>query len=92
MTLYPNNVNDIREMSPEPIDMIHNGFIFGYAQGHKAAKAEMKEDGWKNPNKVTIAELIETLQTLDQESIVINYWDRNINYIPEEKISLVVDQ
>jgi len=35
-----------------------------------------------NPNQVTIADLIEMLQTLDPESIVINDRDQNINVYP----------
>ena len=40
--LRVSDANDIREMSSGSFDMICNSFIFGYAQGFKAAKAEMK--------------------------------------------------
>ena len=35
-----NNVGDIKEASTSEIDLIVNGFYFGYMQGMKAARAE----------------------------------------------------
>ena len=37
------NVKDIKEGSKDMFDMIVNGFRFGYMQGMKAARAEMKK-------------------------------------------------
>lgn len=57
-----NHINDIRNMSSNQFDMICNGFRFGYMQGMKAAKANMRR-GKKNPKKgsraLKIHELIE---------------------------------
>lgn len=39
------NVEDIRKASRDFCDLICNGFRFGYMQGMKAAKAEMKKGG-----------------------------------------------
>lgn len=36
------NIDDIRRESNNSYDLICNGFRFGYMQGMKAAKAEMK--------------------------------------------------
>lgn len=36
------NMDDIRRESNDSYDLICNGFRFGYMQGMKAAKAEMK--------------------------------------------------
>lgn len=38
------NLQDILEESKDPYDLIVNGFRFGYMQGMKAAKAEMKRN------------------------------------------------
>lgn len=35
----------IRDNSKEEYDLIYNAFVFGYAQGRKAAKAEMRKGG-----------------------------------------------
>lgn len=37
-----NNINDIRENSENSLESIVNGYKFGYMQGMKAAKAEMR--------------------------------------------------
>ena len=37
---------------------------------------------WKNPNQVTIADLIQTLRALNQESIVLNGHEENIRVYP----------
>lgn len=42
------HVADIKEQSNGFYDLICNGFIFGYAQGMKAAKSEMKKGGGSN--------------------------------------------
>lgn len=42
------NIIDIRKESKDCYDLICNGFIFGYMQGMKAAKAEMKKSGVVN--------------------------------------------
>lgn len=39
------NIYDIYEASSNSVDMICNGFRFGYMQGMKAARAEMKKAG-----------------------------------------------
>lgn len=39
------NVNDLYASSANPFDLICNSFRFGYMQGTKAAKAEMKKAG-----------------------------------------------
>ena len=43
--IYANNADDIYRESDSVFDMIINGFNFGYMQGMKAAKAEMKKCG-----------------------------------------------
>ena len=40
--MHTGNVEDIRKASKDFCDLICNGFRFGYMQGIKAAKAEMK--------------------------------------------------
>lgn len=40
--IFTNNIDDIYRESNDIFDMIINGFRFGYMQGIKAAKAEMK--------------------------------------------------
>ena len=40
--LCSSNLQDILEEGRDPYDLIVNGFRFGYMQGMKAAKAEMK--------------------------------------------------
>lgn len=42
------NIEDIRSASQDFYDLIYNGFRFGYMQGMKAAKAEMKKVGAVN--------------------------------------------
>lgn len=42
-SLCLNNVGDIKKASTSEIDLITNGFYFGYMQGMKAAKAEMRK-------------------------------------------------
>lgn len=42
------HIKDIKEQSNNFFDLISNGFIFGYAQGMKAAKANMKKGGVVN--------------------------------------------
>lgn len=42
------NVDDIYHISHNSFDLICNGFRFGYIQGMKAAKAEMKKAGVAN--------------------------------------------
>ena len=37
------NFDDILDNSNHPIDLIRNGFTLGYAQGMKAARAEMRK-------------------------------------------------
>lgn len=37
-----NNFTDILNNSKGMVDMIYNGFVLGYAQGMKAAKAERR--------------------------------------------------
>lgn len=37
------NFDDILDNSNHPIDLIRNGFALGYAQGMKAARAEMRK-------------------------------------------------
>lgn len=39
------NISEIYEASGNPFNMISNGFRFGYMQGMKAAKAEVKKGG-----------------------------------------------
>lgn len=39
------NVRDIEDATNETYDLITYGFCFGYIQGMKAAKAEMKKGG-----------------------------------------------
>lgn len=41
--MYQNNIEDILNSTSDQCRMIINGFVFGYAQGMKAAKAEMKK-------------------------------------------------
>lgn len=43
--IFANNVVDIYQESDSVYDAIINGFRFGYMQGVKAAKAEMKKGG-----------------------------------------------
>lgn len=43
--IFANNINDIYQESDSVWDMIVNGFLSGYMQGVKAAKAEMKKGG-----------------------------------------------
>lgn len=40
----------------------------------------MKE--WKNPNEVTVEDLIQTLETLDKKAIVLNKNGENIRIYP----------
>ncbi len=40
--LHSENIKDIFESSNNVYDLICNGFIFGYMQGMKAVKAELK--------------------------------------------------
>lgn len=40
--LCAENITDIKDASHDIYDLICNGFRFGYMQGLKAAKAEMK--------------------------------------------------
>lgn len=42
------NIKEIYENSANPIDMICTSFRFGYLQGMKAAKAEMRKAGVVN--------------------------------------------
>lgn len=42
-TLYPNNIIDIYKASNTPYELICNGFQFGYMQGMKAIKAELRK-------------------------------------------------
>lgn len=42
-TIRFNNVCDIRKASSGEYDLISNSFYFGYMQGMKAAKAEMRK-------------------------------------------------
>lgn len=42
-TLYPNNIIDIYEASKTPCELIYNSFRFGYMQGMKAARAELRK-------------------------------------------------
>lgn len=42
------NIMEIYEKSDNPINMISTSFSFGYMQGMKAAKAEMKKGGAVN--------------------------------------------
>ena len=46
--MHINNLNDIIQASNNPCDLVCNGFRFGYMQGMKAAKAEMKKGGIVN--------------------------------------------
>lgn len=41
--MYTQNMEDIYSMSQNSYEMICNGFRFGYMQGEKAARAEMKK-------------------------------------------------
>lgn len=43
-----NHIVDIKNQSNDFYDLICNGFIFGYAQGMKAAKSKMKRGGGSN--------------------------------------------
>lgn len=43
-----NNISDIRDSSADSYDFICNGFRFGYMQGLKAAREEMKKGGVLN--------------------------------------------
>ena len=43
--IYSRNVDDIYRESDSTFDMILNGFNFGYMQGMKAARAEIKKCG-----------------------------------------------
>lgn len=43
--MYSQNINDIKDGSENIFEMIVNGFRFGYMQGMKAARAEMKKGG-----------------------------------------------
>lgn len=43
--LYVENIRDIKDESANLFDMIINSFRFGYMQGRKAAKAEMRKGG-----------------------------------------------
>ena len=43
--IYANNIDDIYRKSDSTFDMILNGFNFGYMQGMKAARAEIKKCG-----------------------------------------------
>lgn len=40
--MYASNMKDILNESREPADLIINSFVFGYAQGMKAAKSNKK--------------------------------------------------
>lgn len=45
---YDANLRDlltIRDNAKGEYDLIYDGFVFGYAQGMKAAKAEMRKGG-----------------------------------------------
>ena len=42
------DVLEIFDNSPDKFDLITNGYAFGYFQGIRAAKAEMKKKGVKN--------------------------------------------
>lgn len=42
-TLCMHNIKDIVEASTSQYDLISNGFYFGYMQGMKAAKTEMRK-------------------------------------------------
>lgn len=42
------NIEDIRKESHDFLELIINGFYFGYMQGMKAARAEMKKSGVAN--------------------------------------------
>ena len=46
--IFANNIDDIYQESDSVWDMIVNGFRFGYMQGVKAAKAEIKKGGASN--------------------------------------------
>lgn len=41
--MYVNNLITVIDSSKDKYDMVHNGFLFGYMQGRKAAIAEMKQ-------------------------------------------------
>lgn len=43
--IFSSNIEDIYTASNNRFDMIVNGFKFGYMQGMKAAKSEMKKGG-----------------------------------------------
>ncbi len=43
--LYVENVKDIYASSDNVFDLICNGFRFGYMQGMKATKAELRKSG-----------------------------------------------
>lgn len=42
-SLRMNNINDIKKASVDEWSLICNSFYFGYIQGMKAAKAEMRK-------------------------------------------------
>lgn len=41
--MYVSNIDDIRNASKDFLDLICNGFRFGYMQGMKAAKAKARK-------------------------------------------------
>ena len=43
--LYAENIKDIYAKSNNVYDLICNGFRFGYMQGMKAAKAQLRKSG-----------------------------------------------
>ena len=47
-SLYVSNIDDIYKASNDSFMLITNSFRFGYMQGMKAAKAELKKDGILN--------------------------------------------
>lgn len=44
-TMTFDNIHEIKDSSEDNFDLLCNGFYFGYMQGMKAAKAEMKRKG-----------------------------------------------
>lgn len=46
--LRTNNIDDIISASHNVVDLVGNGFRFGYMQGMKAAKAEIQKGGAVN--------------------------------------------
>lgn len=46
--MTPRNIIDILNSSDDSWDLVCNGFYFGYTQGMKAAKAEMRKGGELN--------------------------------------------